>query len=251
MANDIVAENRVAIVTGAAGGLGSAVVRAVAPTCSVVVAVDLDASRIMDAVGRDIPNVLPYAADLADWQACDQVIADTVQQHGRVDILVNSAAILQRTEPDDVDEEVFAHIFNVNCRSAFVLMRGAMRDMETRGWGRIVNVTSIGVHTGGYSLTSAIYEATKAAVGNFTRTFARHGAPLGILVNSVAPGGMRTPMLTVGTPPELLKRVEADIPMGRLAEPEEVAGAVAYLASAANSYASGATFDVNGGVVTP
>src|SRR5688572_30293311 len=103
MANDIVAENRVAIVTGAAGGLGSAVVRAVAPTCSVVVAVDLDASRIMDAVGRDIPNVLPYAADLADWQACDQVIADTVLQHGRVDILVNSAAILQRTEPDDVD----------------------------------------------------------------------------------------------------------------------------------------------------
>jgi NAD(P)-dependent dehydrogenase (short-subunit alcohol dehydrogenase family) len=241
----------VAIVTGAAGGLGSAIVRAIAPACKVVVAVDLDGAKVLDAVGTGVQNVAPYAADLGDWPACEKVIADTVSTHGRIDVLVNSAAILRRTEPEDVDESVFQHIFDVNCRSAFVLMRGALRDMETRGWGRIVNVTSIGVHTGGYSLTSAIYEATKAAVGNFTRTFARYGAPLGILVNSVAPGGMRTPMLTVGTPPELLKKVEADIPVGRLAEPDEVAGVIAYLASASNTYASGATFDVNGGVVMP
>ncbi|MDQ2698800.1 MAG: SDR family oxidoreductase, partial [Actinomycetota bacterium] len=195
--------------------------------------------------------LVPSAADLADWQACEKVVADAVSTHGRVDILVNSAAILRRTEPEDVDEAVFQQIFDINCRSAFVLMRGALRDMETRGWGRIVNVTSIGVHTGGYSLTSAIYEATKAAVGNFTRTFARYGAPRGILINSVAPGGMRTPMLTVGTPADLLRKVEADIPLGRLAEPHEVAGVIAYLASAENAYAVGATFDVNGGVVMP
>jgi NAD(P)-dependent dehydrogenase (short-subunit alcohol dehydrogenase family) len=241
--------DRVAIVTGAAGGLGSAVARELAAEHGTVVAVDLDADAVSAAVG-DAPHQA-IAADLGEWDACERVIADTVATHGRIDVLVNSAAILRRTELDDVDAATFARIFDINCRGAFVLMRGALRDMERRGWGRIVNVTSIGVHTGGYSLTSAVYEATKGALGNFTRTFARYGAPRGILVNSVAPGGMRTPMLTAETPPELLVEVEADIPAGRLAEPGEVASFVAFLAGERNTYASGATFDVNGGVVMP
>jgi acetoacetyl-CoA reductase len=185
------------------------------------------------------------------WGACERVVADAVAAHGRVDILVNSAAILRRTELDDVDETTFARIFDVNCRSAFLLMRGALRDMEQRGWGRIVNVTSVGVHTGGYSLTSAVYEATKAAVGNLTKTLARYAGPRGVLINSVAPGGMRTPMLTAETPPDLLEVVERDIPLGRLAEPGEIAALVAWLASEENTYASGASFDANGGVVMP
>lgn len=100
-------------------------------------------------------------------------------------------------------------------------------------------------------MNSAVYEATKAAVGNFTRTFACYGAPRGVLVNSVAPGGMRTPMLTEETGPEILVKVESDIPVGRLADPEVVAHLVAHLASDKNTYASGATFDVNGGAVMP
>lgn len=241
---------RVAVVTGAAGGLGSAVVRELAPRVGTVVAVDLDADRIRDAVG-DLPNVDVLAADLGQWDACVGVIPEVIARHGQVDVLVSAAAILRRTEPADVTEAVFDHIFAVNARSVFALMRAAMADMESRGWGRIVNVTSIGVHTGGYSLTSAVYEATKAAIGNFTRTFARYGAPRGVLVNSVAPGGMLTPMLTVETSPEVLAEVEKDIPVGRLAEPREVAMVVAHLASPDNSYAAGATFDVNGGVVMP
>jgi NAD(P)-dependent dehydrogenase (short-subunit alcohol dehydrogenase family) len=237
-------EPRVAVVTGAAGGLGGAVARTLASSCTTVVGVDLDA----DAVAEGIE---PLQADLGTWTECERVVADVVARHGRIDVLVNSAAILRRTELDDVDEATFQRIFDVNCRGAFVLMRGALRDMESRGWGRIVNVTSIGVHTGGYSLTSAVYEATKGAVANFTKTFARYAAPRGVLINSVAPGGMRTPMLTAETPPELLATVERDIPVGRLAEPHEVAGLVAWLASDRNTYASGASFDVNGGVVMP
>jgi len=239
---------RVAIVTGAAGGLGSAVARTLAARGDTVVGVDLDAERVVAAAGGQVDAL---AADLGDWDACEDVLRQTLARHGRIDILVNAAAVLWRTELDEVDAERFARIFDINCRGAFVLMRGALRDMERRGWGRIVNVTSIGVHTGGYSLTSAIYEATKGALGNFTRTFARYGAPRGILVNSVAPGGMRTPMLTSETPAELLAEVERDIPVGRLAEPDEVAAVVAHLASEQNTYASGATFDVNGGVVMP
>jgi 3-oxoacyl-[acyl-carrier protein] reductase len=119
--------------------------------------------------------------------------------------------------------------------------------MQERGYGRIVNLTSIGIHTGGYSLTSAVYEATKGAIHNFTKTLARSLAPHGILVNSVAPGGMLTRMLLDETPPEVLAGVMADIPVRRLAEPAEVAEVVAFLASDRNTYASGASFDVNGG----
>lgn len=241
---------RVGVVTGAAGGLGSAVVRELAPHVETVVAVDLDAKRTHAVVG-DVPNVDVLAADLGDWDACTQVIPTVIERHGQVDVMVSAAAILRRTEPAEVDEAVFEQIFAINARSVFVLMRAAMADMESRGWGRIVNVTSIGVHTGGYSLTSAVYEATKAAIGNFSRTFGRYGAPRGVLVNSVAPGGMRTPMLTAETTPELLAEVEKDIPIGRLAEPVEVAKLVVHLAGPDNTYAAGATFDVNGGVVMP
>jgi NAD(P)-dependent dehydrogenase (short-subunit alcohol dehydrogenase family) len=213
-----------------------------------VVAVDLDAPQVAAACGAG-PE--PLAADLGQWADCERVVAETVDRLGRIEVLVNCAAILGRTEPADVDPDTFTSVFDVNCRAAFVLMREALADMERHGWGRIVNVASVGIHTGGYSLTSAVYEASKAAVANFTKTFARFGAPRGVLINCVAPGGMATRMLTEQTPPELLEAVVADIPVGRLAEPTELAGLIAYLASDENTYASGATFDVNGGVVMP
>lgn len=240
----------VTIVTGAAGGLGSAVTEMLAARGDTVVAVDLQ-NALVGMVVPSEANVEPFAASLDRWDDCERVVADTIARHGRVDVLVNCAAILERTELDAVDASTFAHVFDTNCRSVFVLCRATLRDMESRRWGRIVNVTSVGIHTGGYSLSSALYEATKGAVANFTKTFARYAGPRGILINSVAPGGMRTRMLTEQTPPDVLAAVEADIPLGRLAEPSEVAGLIAYLASDANSYASGTSFDVNGGVVTP
>src|SRR5262249_12966287 len=149
------------------------------------------------------------------------------------------------------DEETFARIVNTNLRSVFWLARGVVPGMVEQRWGRIVNVTSMGVHTGGYSLTSAVYEATKAAVGNLTKTLARSLAPDGVLGNSVARGVMRTRMILDETPPEVLAAVERDIPMGRMAEPAEVAEVAAFLASDLNTYVTGAMFDANGGVSMP
>jgi acetoacetyl-CoA reductase len=174
-------------------------------------------------------------------------VAEAATHWGQVDILVNCAAILHRVELADLDEETFAHIVNTNLRSVFWLCRNVIPGMQARGYGRIVNLTSIGIHTGGYSLTSAVYEATKGAIHNFTKTLARSLAPQGILVNSVAPGGMLTRMILDETPPDVLAGVMADIPVRRLAEPAEVAEVVAFLASDRNTYASGASFDVNGG----
>jgi NAD(P)-dependent dehydrogenase (short-subunit alcohol dehydrogenase family) len=242
---------RVAIVTGAAGGLGSAVSRLLAERGRRVAMVDLSAESLERLAQEIGDRALAIPADLSDVAECERVVAETVQGLGRVDILVNSAAILARTPLDEADEASFARIFDTNCRSVFFLSRAAIRDMEPRGFGRIVNVTSVGVHVGGYSMTSAMYEATKGAVEVFTKTFARYAAPKGIAVNAVAPGAMRTPMITEETPAGLLQAFEDTIPIGRLAEPVEVAEVVVFLTGEQASYVVGATFDVNGGLAMP
>jgi 3-oxoacyl-[acyl-carrier protein] reductase len=244
-------ESRVAIVTGAAGGLGAAVSRLLAAQGRRVVMVDVAAARLAELAGALGEPAVALPADLSRVLECERVVAETVERLGRVDILVNSAAILARTPLEEADEASFQRIFDTNCRSVFFLCRAAIADMERRGWGRIVNLTSIGVHMGGYSMTSAIYEATKGAVAVFTKSFARYGAPRGILVNAVAPGGMRTGMILDETPPEIIAELEAGIPVGRLAEPEEVAEVVVFLTGEKMTYAAGATFDVNGGLLMP
>jgi NAD(P)-dependent dehydrogenase (short-subunit alcohol dehydrogenase family) len=240
-------EPRAAVVTGAARGLGLAVATQLLQAGSRVTLVDID-GELLERARPGQGDTHLVAADLGKTTACDRVIAESIAHWGGVDVLVNCAAILQRVEFDEIDEAVFARIFDINVRSVFWLCRAAVADMQKRGWGRIVNTTSVGIHTGGYSISSAVYEATKGAVHNFTKTLARSVAKDGILVNSVAPGGMRTRMLTDQTPAELLVEVEKDIPLGRLAEPDEVASMIVYLASARNTYATGGGFDVNAGV---
>jgi NAD(P)-dependent dehydrogenase (short-subunit alcohol dehydrogenase family) len=239
--------SRAAVVTGAARGLGLAVATLLAEAGNRVTMVDVDRAE-MEQGRPPVGESHLIVADLSDTSECDRVIAESVERWGSVDILVNCAAILRRVAFEDFDEEVFAHIFNTNVRSVFWLCRAAVADMQKRGWGRIVNTTSVGIHTGGYSISSAIYEATKGAVQNFTKTLARHVAQEGILVNSVAPGAMRTRMLTDQTPPDVLSAAVRDIPLGRLAEPHEVASMIVYLAGDRNTYATGGSFDVNAGV---
>jgi NAD(P)-dependent dehydrogenase (short-subunit alcohol dehydrogenase family) len=240
-------EPRTAIVTGSARGLGLAVASLLLGQGTRVSMVDLELARLTEACEGLAGTPQLIAADLSRTAECDRVVAEATAHWGHVDILVNCAAILHRVELADLDEETFAHIVNTNLRSVFWLSRNVIPGMQARGYGRIVNVTSIGIHTGGYSLTSAVYECTKGAIHNFTKTLARSLAPQGILVNSVAPGGMLTRMILDETPPEVLAGVMADIPVRRLAEPAEVAEVVAFLASDRNTYASGASFDVNGG----
>jgi NAD(P)-dependent dehydrogenase (short-subunit alcohol dehydrogenase family) len=244
-------EARVAIVTGAAGGLGSAVSRLLVDRGRQVMMVDVAAERLADGAASlgELATAVP--ADLRRVDECERVVVETVARLGRVDILVNSAAILARTPLEEADEASFARIFETNCRSVFFLCRAAMRDMEKRRWGRVVNLTSMGVYMGGYSMTSAMYEATKGAVSVFTKSFARYGAPRGILVNAVAPGAMLTGMILDETPPEIIEELEPTIPIGRMAEPEEVAEMVVFLTGESMTYSAGATFDVNGGLLMP
>lgn len=239
---------RAALVTGAGRGLGLATAERILADGASVSLVDVDGDVLGAAVERLGERAHGIVADLSRTDECERVVAEAAARWGQVDVLVNCAAILHRVDYLTFDEATFERIVNTNLRSVFWLTRGVIPGMRARGWGRIVNLTSVGIHTGGYSLTSAVYECTKGAIHNLTKTLARSLAPDGILVNSVAPGAMATRMILDETPADVLAGVKADIPVRRLADPAEVAEVVAFLASARNSYASGASFDVNGGV---
>ncbi len=187
--------------------------------------------------------------DLSTWSDCELVVPDALRRFGRVDILVNAAAVLARNPMEEVTAESFDRVIHTNTRPVFLLSRAVIPDMESRHWGRIINVTSTGVYEGGFTMTSAIYEASKGAIAVLTKMFAKYGASRGILVNTVCPGGMRTRMLLDETPEELVRQAEREmIPLGRLADPIEVARMIAWLAGDEASYATGAEFDITGGL---
>jgi len=244
---------RVAIITGAGGGLGSAVARLLAQSgVGRLVLVDNRREAVV-AVADEVrglgAEVEPLVVDLRSAEEAEAVVPRTLARFGRVDVLVNAAAILHRREFDAATPDDFERVFHINTLAPFLLARAAMPDMAARGWGRIVNVTSTGVYQGGFTMTSALYEMSKGAVAVLTKMLAMHGAGDGILVNTVCPGGMRTGMLLDETSPELVAKAEREmIPIHRLADPAEVGRMVAWLVSDLNTYATGAEFDVTGGL---
>lgn len=247
------AGERVAVVTGAGGGLGSAVARLLAEAGTFRLSLVDNRRDVVEAVAEEVralgAEAEPLVVDLGVADEAESVIPETIARFGRVDALVNAAAILHRQAFDAVTPGDFDQVFRINTLAPFLLARAAMPDMASRGWGRIVNVTSTGVYEGGFTMTSAIYEASKGAVAVFTKMLARHGAADGILVNTVCPGGMRTRMLLDETSPELVAKAEREmIPLGRIADPAEVGRMVAWLVSDLNTYATGGEFDVTGGL---
>lgn len=244
---------RVAVITGGGGGLGGAVARLLAEAGGHRLALVDNRAEALEPVLADVRargvEAGPLIANLGSAAEAESVVPRTIERFGRVDILVNAAAILHRQTFDAVTPRDFDDVFHINTLAPFLLCRAAMPDMASRGWGRIVNVTSTGVYEGGFTMTSAVYEASKGAVAVLTKMLSRHGAPDGILVNTVCPGGMRTRMLLEETSPELVAKAEREmIPLRRLAEPVEVARIIAWLVSDQNSYATGAEFDITGGI---
>jgi NAD(P)-dependent dehydrogenase (short-subunit alcohol dehydrogenase family) len=244
---------RVAIITGAGGGLGGAVARLLAAAGTYRLSMVDNRSDALEAVIADVTSMGAEAAglvaDLGTAAAAERVVPETIAKFGRVDALVNAAAILHRREFDKATPEDFELIFRINTLAPFLLARAAIPDMAVRGWGRIVNVTSTGVYEGGFTMTSALYEMSKGAVAVLTKMLSRHGAPHGVLVNTVCPGGMRTGMLMNETSPDLVAKAEREmIPLHRIADPAEIAQMVVWLIGDLNTYATGAEFDVTGGL---
>lgn len=242
---------RVAIVTGAGRGLGAAIARALAEAGARVVLGDIDpeVEAVAEGLRADGYAALAVTADIARPAETERLVAVAVEHFGRVDILVNNAGICPRISIDDMTEDAYDRIMNVNLKSVFFLSRAAGNAMKAGGWGRIVNVSSTGGRTGGI-FNATVYSASKAGIMSMTKAFARHFAPHNILVNCIAPGTVNTRLMT-NLPQASLETAVSQVPLKRLAEPEEIAQVVVFLASDKAAYMTGATVDVNGGAIMP
>jgi 3-oxoacyl-[acyl-carrier protein] reductase len=190
------------------------------------------------------------AADLLDPATPRRVVDGIVATEGRLDILVHNAAIFVPDHPlAEVTMDDYERQTGVNLRAVFFLSQAAAEVMRPHGWGRIIGISSVGARTGGVS-NSAVYNAAKAGVISLMKNFARNYGPHGITANAVAPGAVEG-FMTAHLSPAERDAVIAGVPVGRFAEPREVAAVVAFLASDAASYVNGATIDVNGGWVMP
>jgi NAD(P)-dependent dehydrogenase (short-subunit alcohol dehydrogenase family) len=241
-------KGKIAIVTGGASGMGAATVRAFSAVGSVVTLVDLNKKDALRVSGETGATAL--IGDVSDADFCNQTIDYVVTASGRVDILVNCAGIILRANANDTVDEDWRRLFAVNVDSMFYMSRAAVRHMAPLGSGAIVNFGSIWGDVGAAGVVA--YCASKGAVHQITRAMALDHVEDGIRINAVAPGEVNTPMLSSGhlIPPtaqdlDLLAR--STIPMKRLAEPEEIAEVVLFLASDAASYITGAIIPVDAG----
>lgn len=238
-------EQRVAIVTGGASGIGLAVGRRLVETGVRVVVVDRDAkAAAAAAAGSDL---IAATADVTDPASVDRVVNEVVSDNGRLDILVNCAGIVRPEPSDQVSDEDWARMFDVHVAGTMRFCRTAYPHLAANG-GAIVNTSSVGGRVGMPGRLS--YCSAKAAIEGLTRTLAVEWAGAGIRVNAVAPGYVRTALLVDAfTHGDLdLDLLEARIPMGRMAEPEEIASVVVLLAGPESSYITGQTIVADGGM---
>ncbi len=237
---------RVAFVTGAARGIGLSVSQALAARGARVALIDVDAAAVNSAAGS-VPGGLPLAVDISRQANVAQAVHQTVAILGGLHILINNAGICPMTDLADIDEEEWDRVLAINLKGAFLCCQAALPHLRRAGrQGRIINLTSVAGQMGGVSV-GAHYAASKGGLIALTKSLAQKLAPDGVTVNCVAPGTTATD-LTAGWSAADLERAQSKIPLGRLAEPEEVAEAVCYLASDRGGFITGATLDINGGL---
>lgn len=246
--NDAGLAGKSVVVTGAAGGIGRSVTRAFAEAGAHVVAVDLPGSPVSE-VAASLPGGphLALEANLLDLSS-HAAIFERANELAPFAALAHLAAVLRRAVTvDDVTEEDWDLQLDVNLKVTFFLDRSANAALRAAGTpGAIVNFTSQGWWTGGFG-GSVVYNASKGGVTTLTKGLARSFAANGVRVNAVAPGGVDTPMMNEGMTPEAMASFLSMVPLGRLAQTDELAGAVVFLASDAASFVTGTVMNVSGG----
>jgi len=237
MGNEQRFSGRVALVTGAASGIGAAVARRLLSEGARVASLDLHAEAPEE--------VLAIAGDVSRSADVDAAVARVEGELGRIDVLVCSAGVPgDSLRTVDVVDEEWRRVMGINADGVFYCNRAVLPGMVERGYGRIVNVASIAGKEG--NPMAGAYSASKAAVIGMTKAIGKDVARTGVLVNCVAPAVIETPILD-GITQEHIDYMVERIPMGRMGEPEEVAALVCWLASEECSFSTGATYDISGG----
>lgn len=233
---------RVALITGATGGIGVAIAKKMKAAGATVVVSGRNVAK-MDAEFGD--DYIKIPCDLASDGGAVELIMDTIDKAGKIDILINNAGITKDTLLMRMTDEQFDDVINTNLRSCFKMCRAAIMPMMKNRYGRIINMASIIGTIGGPG--QANYAASKGGMIAMTKSIAAEVASRGITANAIAPGFIKTPMTDV-LPEELKKTYLSQIPAGRFGEPEDIANACVFLASEEASYINGQTLHVNGGM---
>ncbi|MEQ8710295.1 MAG: SDR family NAD(P)-dependent oxidoreductase [Rhodospirillales bacterium] len=240
-------EEKVALVTGAAGVLGEAIVRRFVSLGIRVAMADVDEGRL-ESLSQDIGEMtFPLLLDVSDVGAVTKGCR-TVRQHwGDVDILVNNAGILSNNKAAETTPEEWRRVMSVNLDSAFYLSRECLAPMKLKGWGRIINICSLAAKTGGLTAGTA-YTTSKGGMSALTFSLARESARHGVTVNGIAPAYINTPMVTEQLTEAQRQDLLGSIPVGRFCEGSEVAHVVVFLASPESGFITGEIIDINGGL---
>ena len=241
--------DRVALVTGAGSGMGAACARRLAADHTAVVLVD-NRPESLASISRDVERAGAEAVgsvgDVTVPSDVDEAAQSASDRFERLDVVVNAAGILEPTRLIDISPDEWARVVAVNLTGAFLVTRAAIGPMRKRGWGRIVHFSSTAGKTVS-TLGGAHYTASKHGILGLVRAAAKELAPFGITVNAVCPGLIDTEMVRATTTPEQREAYANGFPIARLGTPEEVAAIVAFIASNAAGYMTGAAVDVNGG----
>lgn len=240
--------DKVAIVTGAGRGIGKAIAIALAREGASVIINDVDI-QTAEKVTKEIKSLgwkaLAIQADVSDSKEVNQMVQSAIKKFKRVDILVNNAAIIKRGSIEDLNEEDWDRVMDVNLKGAFNCMKAVAGIMKKQRYGKIVNISSIAGKIG--DLASApCYGASKAGMICLAKSLARELAAYNINVNVVAPHAIKTDMSKEWSE-EKRKNIIANIPLGRMGEPEDIAEAVVFLVSDKAKFITGEVLDVNGG----
>jgi acetoacetyl-CoA reductase len=241
---------RTAFVTGAMGGLGTAICQAFAKDGYKVVAAyhpqfDNKDEWLKEMAAAGFKDFIPVAGDVSDIESCKAMVAEAEAKAGPVDILVNNAGITRDRMFAKMEKDQWDAVISTNLSSLFNMTKQVSAKMAERGWGRIINISSVNGVKGQAGQTN--YSAAKAGVIGFTKALAQELATKGVTVNAIAPGYVATKMV-MAIREDVLKSIIDSIPMKRLAKPEEMGALCSYLASEPAAYMTGATLNINGGL---
>ena len=238
---------RIALVTGGMGGIGTAICKALADSGHIVATTYSKPGKEqtwladMKEQGYDFHA---FQCDVSDFDSCQQAVAAITEQLGPVDVLVNNAGITRDASFRKLGKADWDAVISTNLDSVFNVCKPVVEAMLERGFGRVINISSINGQKGQFGQTN--YSAAKAGMHGFTMALAQEVARKGVTVNTISPGYIGTDMV-MAVPEDVRNKIIAQIPVGRLGQPEEIAGLVNYLASDLAGFMTGADFAINGG----
>jgi 2-hydroxycyclohexanecarboxyl-CoA dehydrogenase len=244
---------KVALVTGAAAGIGRAVARRLAHEGMAVGVLDVDldgANRVAAEIKEQGGAAIPLAASIANRAQVNAAVAKLRETFGPVTVLVNNAGITGYSPFEELTDEAWDRVMEINLKGTFIVTQVVLPDMKAAHWGRIVNISSSSAQTGAETMTH--YSASKGGVIAFTRSLARELGPLGITVNNIPPALIMNTVMSEATKhrfPIPKEQLIQTMPVRRNGEPEDIAGACAWLVAEETSYVTGQTIGVNGGRV--